>query len=211
MRALIILAALAAAGCTTPSESAPPPRSLAGTSWSLETIDGAPPVQGSQPTIEFAAEGRASGDSSCNRFTGGWSQSRQHLTFDKMASTRKACMPPVDAQETRFLKALEGSVAYKQYSGRLWLEGGGVKLAFRSNDAGRTVAFDCGDGDRISVTFVDDLTRLTDPQGHVHELRQQPAASGIWYEGHGQTLRGKGREMTWSVGRTPPRTCREAG
>jgi hypothetical protein len=76
---------------------------------------------------------------------------------------------------------------------------------------GRTVSFDCGDGQRITVTFAGDLAKLTDPQGRVHELRQQPAASGIWYAGDGHSFRGKGPDMTWGAQRTPPRACHEAG
>jgi heat shock protein HslJ len=211
MRALILAATLAAAGCATPSGPAPPVRSLAGTSWNLTAIDDTPPVSGSQPTLELAADGRASGEASCNRFNGAWTQAGQSLTFGQMATTRRACLnPALSEQETRYLKALEGSATYRQDNGKLWVEGAGGRLAFETA-GGRTVSFDCGEGRRITVVFTGDIARLTDPQGNVHDLRQQPAASGIWYEGRGQSLRGKGPEMSWSVGRMSPQACREAG
>jgi heat shock protein HslJ len=208
----MLLAGLAMAGCASAPEPPPLVPALAGTSWKLESIDGAPPAPGSHATLELAADGRASGDASCNRFTGTWSQSTSALTFGRMASTRRACPPPLGDQERRFLKALEAAARYRLDGQRLLIDGAGGRLAFVSRFwLGRDVVFDCENGDRITVAFTQGLARLTDAQGRVHELRQLRAASGIWYEGGGQSLRGKGPEITWKAGRGAGLMCREAG
>jgi len=74
----------------------------------------------------------------------------------------------------------------------------------------RTVEYQCDGGQRLSVTFEGKTARLVDPAGRYATLEQRPAASGTFYETAGESLRGKGQEITWSRPGAPPLTCREA-
>lgn len=71
----------------------------------------------------------------------------------------------------------------------------------------RVVNFVCQGGERLTVTFRGGAARLVDPRGRTFILQQQISGSGIRYAGQGQTLRGKGREMTWTPDRGRPRNC----
>lgn len=79
---------------------------LVGAEWAVTEIDGAPVLEGSAPTLRFDAEGTASGDASCNRFTGGYTLSGEGLTFSPFGVTRRACAEPLMAQEGRYLDVL---------------------------------------------------------------------------------------------------------
>jgi heat shock protein HslJ len=74
----------------------------------------------------------------------------------------------------------------------------------------RTVEYQCDGGQRLSVTFQGKTARLVDPAGRHATLDQHPAASGIHYEASGESLRGKGQELTWSRPGVAPVGCREA-
>jgi heat shock protein HslJ len=74
--------------------------------------------------------------------------------------------------------------------------------------AARTVDFVCDGGQRLSVTFEGSVARLVDQTGRRATLEQKPAASGIHYESAGESLRGKGQEITWSRTGVAPLVCR---
>jgi heat shock protein HslJ len=74
----------------------------------------------------------------------------------------------------------------------------------------RSVTFACEDGARLAVSFHGGTATLTDPQGRAFHLAQQETGSGILYSGEGQTLRGKGEEMTWTAPDGTPRACSAA-
>jgi heat shock protein HslJ len=58
-------------------------------------------------TLEFGAEGRASGTAGCNRYTAGYTADKTALTFTPAAATRMMCAAPgVMEQEQAFLQAL---------------------------------------------------------------------------------------------------------
>jgi heat shock protein HslJ len=77
-----------------------------------------------------------------------------------------------------------------------------------SGPATRSVTYLCDDGQRLSVTFDDKTARLVDASGRSATLDQRPAASGIFYEAAGESLRGKGQEVTWSRPGVPAVSCR---
>jgi heat shock protein HslJ len=72
------------------------------------------------------------------------------------------------------------------------------------------VTFTCEGGERLTVRFQDGHATLIDPRGRSFELRQQESGSGILYAGQGQTLRGKGEEMTWTAAGRQPEACSAA-
>ena len=99
---------------------------LPGTSWTLVDLDGAEPVEGTVPTLEFGDDGTASGSGGCNSFSGEVTIDGNDLSFGPLASTQMACVDPdASEQETAFLLALDEVESYTIDSdGRLVLEGG---------------------------------------------------------------------------------------
>lgn len=83
---------------------------LSGTAWKVVGLNGAPIQSGRLPILAFDAEGRASGSSGCNRFSGGYSLDDDKISFGPLASTRMACPGELATQEMDFFKAL-GAVA----------------------------------------------------------------------------------------------------
>jgi heat shock protein HslJ len=98
----------------TEVEATPPAADgLAGSSWTLSEIsmnqDGmlTPPVGERPVTIEFQ-EGRAAGNATCNRFTGGYTANDSALSFGPAASTRMLCPgDDLNAQEFAFFQVLQ--------------------------------------------------------------------------------------------------------
>jgi heat shock protein HslJ len=122
---------------------APQPTELAGTSWLATGINNGKEavvslVADSTVTLEFAADGRASGSAGCNRYTTGYQAEGSRLSFQPAAATRKMCAPPeLMEQEQGFLRALE-TVASARFEGdRLELRTASGALAVRLTRAGR--------------------------------------------------------------------------
>jgi uncharacterized membrane protein len=63
--------------------------------------------QGVIATVVFDREGRASGRSGCNRFTGTYTLSGEGLSFGQIAGTRMACPPAEMDTERRFLDLMQ--------------------------------------------------------------------------------------------------------
>lgn len=72
----------------------------------------------------------------------------------------------------------------------------------------RTVSFDCGDHPGITVIFAGDEARVRDAQGGEIRLPRRPAASGFLYETPTHALRGQGDDLTYTIGRMAPISCR---
>ena len=79
---------------------------LEGAEWTVESLGGAGLVEGSRVTLAFGADGRVSGSASCNGFTGAYALTGEGLSIGNVATTRKACPPPLMEQEAAFLAAL---------------------------------------------------------------------------------------------------------
>jgi heat shock protein HslJ/uncharacterized membrane protein len=101
-----------------PFEESPPAApaaaiTLLGTAWRLESLTGAAVQGGTQPSLEFPTEGRASGNGSCNRFNGIVTVQGEAIMFGGLATTRKACPGAVMKQEEDYLSALRESVRFE--------------------------------------------------------------------------------------------------
>ncbi|HMQ34723.1 MAG TPA: META domain-containing protein [Chloroflexaceae bacterium] len=162
LAAALLVAALALAGCAAPAagsaEPAPPTQmpqaqteppaappaeetddpmemsadTLAGTSWALSELGGAPPVAEGRPaSLEFNAEGRVAGSTGCNRFMGGYSATAAELTFGPLATTMMACPGALQDQEQVFIEILTHAAAYSVADGTLTI----------TADDGRTIVF----------------------------------------------------------------------
>ena len=105
----VVLLAVSACGGSRPATIVP----LPGTSWVLQDIGGAPVVAPGRATLSFDESGRASGDGSCNRFSGPATFTGDSLAFGPLISTKRACVEEaLNAQETRYLAALETARRY---------------------------------------------------------------------------------------------------
>jgi heat shock protein HslJ len=89
------------------SEAMAGDRSLPGTAWWVEDIDGRGVVDRSHTTIEFTEDGRVVGDTGCNRYFGGVTINGAGLSFSTLAGTRKACIGSLMDQEKRFYQTME--------------------------------------------------------------------------------------------------------
>ena len=68
----------------------------------------------------------------------------------------------------------------------------------------------CDNGERLSVDFDNPrgMATVRNSLGEAVDLRQQRAASGIWYLASGHELRGQGAEATWTADGLPQTACR---
>lgn len=75
---------------------------LAGTSWRLSMLADQP-TDAAEITMHFAADGRVSGRSACNRYFGQWTlDDRDQLEFSHLGSSKMACEPALMALEAQF-------------------------------------------------------------------------------------------------------------
>jgi heat shock protein HslJ len=120
-RLVLALAACAsgiiAAACAS---TAPPALSsdLAGTRWTVQSIDGAS-AGPRAPSIAFAAEDRISGVAGCNRFFGVYEADAGHIDVRALGRTEMACEQPVMRVEDAFLDVLDKAEVYRRDAGRL--------------------------------------------------------------------------------------------
>ena len=96
------------------------PAELAGTEWILEDLGGNGVLDDVQASLvfpkEFPSEGKISGNGSCNSFSGSATIVDGVISIGPLATTRMACVPAVNDQESRFLQALQ-SAERLEYNG----------------------------------------------------------------------------------------------
>lgn len=86
---------------------------------------------------------------------------------------------------------------------------GASSACVTGDQAGSTaheVTLTCPGTQPVKVTFTGDSARLVSAGTDV-TLAQRPAGSGIWYEGGGHMLRGKGSAVTWTDAAGTAREC----
>jgi heat shock protein HslJ len=77
--------------------------------WRVEDIAGARVIDNSPATLLFGADGRLSGNATCNRLTASYTVEGSKLTIGPVGTTRMACPPALMDQE-RTLVDLLGAV-----------------------------------------------------------------------------------------------------
>jgi heat shock protein HslJ/uncharacterized membrane protein len=113
-------------------DSAPPAlASLVGTAWRLDSFGNGRLQPGTQPSLEFPTEGRASGNGSCNRFNGIVIVAGEGIKFSGLATTRKACPDAVMRQEDAYLAVLRDAVRYEADAQSLRIYAAGRDEALR--------------------------------------------------------------------------------
>ncbi|PZQ60953.1 MAG: hypothetical protein DI570_13340 [Phenylobacterium zucineum] len=73
---------------------------------------------------------------------------------------------------------------------------------------GRRVTYACDRGPGLAVVYTEGVARIEASDGVAIVLPQRPAASGTWYENATHSLRGKGDEVTYTIGRMVPMQCK---
>ena len=125
-----ILAILALMTCAVLAQAQPSrnlstdQRVLTGTEWRLASIGPAGAeaglVAGTTVTLKFGEDGRASGSTGCNSYSGTYQVRGDNITFGRLISTRRACLDQnANQQEQRFLSVLEAANRFRLSSNRL--------------------------------------------------------------------------------------------
>ncbi|PIE08694.1 MAG: hypothetical protein CSA74_00910 [Rhodobacterales bacterium] len=92
------------------AETAGAANTAGGTGWILVSVGGAAARPGGR--IVFSADGTVFGTTGCNHFNGTAVSAPGTVVFKPpLATTMMLCPEPMDAQETRVLEALDGTVA----------------------------------------------------------------------------------------------------
>ena len=91
-------------------------------------------LRGTELTIRFGEDGRVSGSSGCNSFSGSYELKDDQIKFSPLAGTRKMCSEPegIMDQESAFLQALGKAVVWNVEAGSLELrdEAGALQAKF---------------------------------------------------------------------------------
>jgi heat shock protein HslJ len=88
-------------GCAGDPESL-----LTGTVWRVEDVMGGGVIDSAKVTLAFDGQGRVSGRSACNRYSGGYDLTGEGVSFGQIAVTRMACAPALMELERKMLEAL---------------------------------------------------------------------------------------------------------
>ena len=99
-------------------------RVLTGTDWRLISFGPADAevevIPGTTVTLKFGDDGRASGSTGCNSYSGTYQVRGDTVSFGRLVSTRRACLDQnASEQEQRFLSALEMASKFRLSSDRL--------------------------------------------------------------------------------------------
>lgn len=124
---LVFLACLSLAGCAPASPtqdsplSLPPPVSLDGTGWLLETLPGQVLIPGRQVTLNFAQDS-FSGNDGCNQYSGSYTLDGNKLTVgENIATTLMGCEQAVIEQASAYLAVLTQASNYQVSGAQLML------------------------------------------------------------------------------------------
>ena len=105
---LITLACVSAAIAAACASAAP--NTLAGTSWTVASVNGQPTSGPRTPTLVFDSQNRVNGNGGCNSYFGEYSAHDGAIDLSGVGRTEMACMPQsIMAQEDAYLGALDAA------------------------------------------------------------------------------------------------------
>ena len=149
---------------------------LAGTGWTLATLNGQPALTDTIVTLNFATAFRANGSDGCNSYNAAYVADDSTIRFQApFAATLMACPQPIMRQATDFMKALEQAAKYQIQGSRLTLSDANDKelatFDAQSSDLAGTswevVSYNNGREAVVSVTSGTSLTANFDKEGNV--------------------------------------------
>jgi heat shock protein HslJ len=97
------------------------PADLIGTSWTLVSLDGQPPMEGSTITMEFLADNRMKGSAGCRNYQGNYQAETDSIHFPKISMVEMECRWPATfgVQEGHFTDILTWANRYHLAEDRL--------------------------------------------------------------------------------------------
>jgi membrane-bound inhibitor of C-type lysozyme len=73
----------------------------------------------------------------------------------------------------------------------------------------RTTTYNCEGGPPVTVTYAGETARIQNPDGGAPiVLTRRVSGSGLWYESATHTVRSRGNEIVYTIGRRAPMICR---
>lgn len=104
-----------------------PDESLINTYWKLMKLDGAPVIAKENfreaHMVLHQDASRLAGATGCNTLMGSYQVENEHITFNQVATTKRACPAPQMETERNFLAALKQTTAWRVEGARLVLSG----------------------------------------------------------------------------------------
>jgi heat shock protein HslJ len=104
-----------------------PSNPLPGSSWSLASMNGLPPISGTTLTIAFG-DSTVSGSGGCNNFNGSYSQSGSTINIGQLAITGVLCGTDIDQQEQTYFNLLQSANSYQIVGNQLVLFVNGAEV-----------------------------------------------------------------------------------
>jgi membrane-bound inhibitor of C-type lysozyme len=95
-------------------------------------------------------------------------------------------------------------------SGRLLLSAGLLALGAcaTTGEPVRTVSYHCDRGPALTIEYKGDTARIISADGRGVIMPQRETGSGFLYQSATHSIRGKGDELTYTIGRMAPMNCR---
>ena len=90
--------------------------------WHIESAAGQPVIDYSPAELIFAADGKLTGNNSCNNFFGNYVLNGQSLQLQPAGSTMKACVDALMAQEQRVMQVMPEVAQAEMAKGKLVLK-----------------------------------------------------------------------------------------
>lgn len=97
-------------------------------SWHIESAQGQPVIDYSPAQLIFAADGKLSGNNSCNEFFGQYQLEGSRLTLSPAGHTMKACVDALMHQEQRVMQAMKQITLAQESKGKLVLKDDNGKI-----------------------------------------------------------------------------------
>jgi len=88
------------------------PAALLRGGWRISQVDGKPVIAQTMPSLHFSADGKVSGNSSCNRVVGGYKLSGEGLSIGQLGSSMMMCEDSLMAQERVILEILRDAKGF---------------------------------------------------------------------------------------------------
>lgn len=72
----------------------------------------------------------------------------------------------------------------------------------------RTVSYTCDRGPALTIEYHGETARIVSADGRGVVMQQRETGSGFWYQSATHAIRGKGDELSYTIGRMAPMICR---
>jgi len=105
----IALGAILVVACSGPPGTT---AALPGTTWSVTTIGSATTIADGPPTMSFGADGKLTGSTGCNTYSGTYKLDGASITVGPLGMTLMLCQGAAGAQQAAFAAAIQKVTAW---------------------------------------------------------------------------------------------------